>query len=326
MRIQLSFAALFAAVFACSMHADPAQAQRVFVSATGSDGNPCTFASPCRSFQHAHDTTGAGGEIDVLDPAGYGAVTITKAISIQGHGYAGITVAGGGTGITINAPSTAAVTLNGLLLEGSGTGANGIVFNSGGSLTVNNCVAQNFVQDAAKDNNTGNGILIQPTSGTVKFTITNTTTVNNALFGISYTPSGGTPSANGAIDHVVATGNQYGVTFTLGLTSGGTTIATVSNSIADNNSVGVIVNGSGPAAVKVSINNVSVSGNGSIGIQAVGTPSVLLGRSVITGNGGNGIANSTSPNTFYTYGDNRINLNNGFTDISGPMNTSFTTR
>src|SRR5262245_2868298 len=65
---------------------------RVFVAAQGSDGNPCTFALPCRTFQHAHDTVAAGGEIDVLDPAGYGALTIRKAISIQGHGFAGISV------------------------------------------------------------------------------------------------------------------------------------------------------------------------------------------------------------------------------------------
>src|ERR1700686_5098439 len=64
--------------FAAMLSAVPAQAQRVFVSATGSDGNPCTFASPCRSFQHAHDVVAAGGEIDVLDPAGYGALTINK--------------------------------------------------------------------------------------------------------------------------------------------------------------------------------------------------------------------------------------------------------
>jgi hypothetical protein len=71
----------------------PAQAQmRVFVAAQGSDANPCTFGAPCRTFQHAHDVVAAGGEIDVLDPAGYGAVSITKAISIQGHGFAGISV------------------------------------------------------------------------------------------------------------------------------------------------------------------------------------------------------------------------------------------
>src|SRR6516165_7290011 len=92
---------LFAAILIGSLHVNPAQAQRVFVSATGLDTNPCTFASPCRSFQHAHDVAAANGEIDVLDPAGYGPVTITKAISIQGHGFSGITVASGGTGITI---------------------------------------------------------------------------------------------------------------------------------------------------------------------------------------------------------------------------------
>ena len=131
---------LFLAVLATSLGsmlcALPAQAQRVFVAAQGSDGNPCTFAAPCRTFQHAHDTVAAGGEIDVLDPAGYGALTITKAISIQGHGFSGITVASGDNGITINAGSTDKVTLNGLLIEGGGIGLNGIVFNSGASLTV----------------------------------------------------------------------------------------------------------------------------------------------------------------------------------------------
>src|SRR5690349_9687173 len=71
----------------------PAQAQsnRTFVSGRGFDSNPCSLAAPCRTFQRAHDQTNAGGEIDVLDPGGYGAVTITKAISIQAHGFAGIT-------------------------------------------------------------------------------------------------------------------------------------------------------------------------------------------------------------------------------------------
>src|SRR6516225_10395667 len=120
-----ALSAFGASLLALSLIPNPAQAQRVFVAATGSDGNPCTFASPCRSFQHAHDTAPANGEIDVLDPAGYGAVTITKAISIQGHGYSGISVASGATGITINAGSSDAITLNGLLIDGSGVGSNG---------------------------------------------------------------------------------------------------------------------------------------------------------------------------------------------------------
>jgi hypothetical protein len=149
MRIRLPFALLAAIVFTCSLHAAPAQAQRVFVSATGSDGNPCSFASPCRSFQHAHDVAPAHGEIDVLDPAGYGAVTITKSISIQGHGFSGISIASGATGITINAGPSDAVTLNGLIIDGGGVGANGIVFNSGSSVTIANCVVQNFIGNLA---------------------------------------------------------------------------------------------------------------------------------------------------------------------------------
>src|ERR1041384_6787308 len=82
----------------------PPQAQtRVFVAAQGSDSNPCTFAAPCRTFQHAHNVVAASGEIDVLDPAGYGAVTITKSISIQGHGFSGISPASSTTAITIAA-------------------------------------------------------------------------------------------------------------------------------------------------------------------------------------------------------------------------------
>src|ERR1700751_3399507 len=75
---------------------------RVFVAAQGSDSNPCTFAAPCRTFQHAHNSVVDNGEIDVLDPAGYGALTITHAISIQGHGFSGISAASGNA-ITINA-------------------------------------------------------------------------------------------------------------------------------------------------------------------------------------------------------------------------------
>src|ERR1700686_2753361 len=121
------FAIVIAAAlaFAATLSAAPAQAQRLFVAATGSDSNPCTFVAPCRTFQQAFGTAPAGGEIDVLDPAGYGALTINKAISIQAHGFGGIT-ATSGLAITIAAGSTDAITLNGLLIDGAGTGLTGI--------------------------------------------------------------------------------------------------------------------------------------------------------------------------------------------------------
>src|SRR5450432_4932972 len=119
--------AIFTTVFVAVLHVAPAQAQaRVFVGAQGSDGNPCTFVSPCRTFQHAHDIAPANGEIDVIDPAGYGALTITKAISIEGHGFGGLTVASG-DGVTIKAGANDKINLRGLLFEGVHTGTGGIL-------------------------------------------------------------------------------------------------------------------------------------------------------------------------------------------------------
>ena len=127
----------------------PAQAQfaRTFVSAaTGSDANDCSRLTPCRTFPTAHDSTLANGEITVLDPGGYGAVEITKAISIvnDGVGEAGVLVSGGATGITVTAAATAPVNLRGITVQGIGFGGGkGIRFNSGAALTVTNCAIRN---------------------------------------------------------------------------------------------------------------------------------------------------------------------------------------
>jgi hypothetical protein len=313
MRIQLSFAVLFAIVFACSMHAAPAQAQRVFVSATGSDGNPCSFASPCRTFQHAHDTAPAGGEIDVLDPAGYGAVTITKAITIQGHGFSGISVASGSSGITVNAPITAAVTLNGLLMDGQGVGYNGIVFSSGGNLTVTNCLLQNF-HNAGNNPNTGNAILLQPTTGIVNIAITYTT-VANSWYGIFYDPASGSPVTNAVIDHVTATANNYGIIFNSQSLSSGSAEVAITNGVASNNgTVGVSIS-STSSLVKAAVDNMVINGN-AFGIVANQTATIYLGRSVIMGNG-TAIQNSTFMNTVYSYKNNQADVS-----IAASVNTS----
>src|SRR5215471_2586593 len=89
--LRVTLSTIAASLLALTINVSLAQAQpaRVFVAAQGNDANPCTFALPCRTFQRAHNAVAAGGEIDVLDPAGYGAVTITKSISIQGHAYYG---------------------------------------------------------------------------------------------------------------------------------------------------------------------------------------------------------------------------------------------
>src|SRR5215468_8819023 len=117
-----------------------AQNNRTFVSGNGSDSNPCSLAAPCRSFAGALTQTSPGGEIAVLDTAGYGAVTITQAVSIVNEEgvEAGITVTSG-NGITINAGATDVVNLRGLTLVGAAGGSSGITFNTGRVLNIQNC-------------------------------------------------------------------------------------------------------------------------------------------------------------------------------------------
>jgi hypothetical protein len=305
-----------AAALAALLPAIPAQAEgasRTFVSAAGSDSNNCAnVATPCRHFAAAYAATAPSGEIFVLDPANYGSLTITHAVSIQGHGWASIAPPNNGNGITINASSGDSISIHGVAIDGTGAtgGTNGIVFNAGSSLTVSDCVVQNLHWTGS--NATGDGILIQPTSGAVSFVITNTVVSNNGYVGIFYTPPSGSATANGVIDHVVATNNQYGII--IDNSSGlGSAAAAISNSIASNNSTAGIV-GENAAARVVSIDSTDASGNAN-GIEAYGTTKVTLGRSVITANSGHGIFNNTSPNTFYSYEDNRINFN--VVDVQG---------
>ncbi len=295
----------------------PAQASltRTFVSAAGSDANPCTITQPCATFAHAYSVTAASGIVAALDPGKYGPLTITGAITINGNGWAAITAPAAGNGITITAGGSDNVALIGLEIDGAGAGYNGIVLNSAGSLTVTNCTLQNFAFDGSNAT-TGNGILMQPTTGTLAFTITKTTASNNGQGGINFLPASGSPNANGVIDHVVADANAFGIAVEPFLATGGSVVVTISDSIASNNTGDGIFAGTGPAAIKLSIDNVTVSGNFN-GIEAQTPANVLLGRSVITGNG-TGVANLTSPNTFGSYRDNRINLNG--TDVNGAMN------
>jgi hypothetical protein len=297
----------------------PAQAQltRTFVSAAGSDSNPCTITQPCQSFAHAYSLTASNGIVAALDPGKYGPLTITGPVTINGNGWAAITAPAAGNGITITAGGSDNVALIGIEIDGAGAGYNGIVLNAAGSLTVTNCTLQNFVQNGG-DQTTGNGILMQPTAGTLAFTVTNTTASNNGFVGISFQPPSGSPNANGVINHVVADANSTGIFVNPALATGGSIVVTVSNSIVSNNSGLGIFAPSGSATLKLSIDNVTISGSIE-GIEADTPANVLLGRSVITGNTV-GVKNLTSPNTFGSYQDNRINLNGAGGDVNGAMN------
>jgi hypothetical protein len=124
------------------------QASRTWVSGVGDDANPCSRTAPCKTFAGAISKTAAGGEIDALDPGGFGAVTITKAITIDGGGGQVASVLVSGTnGIVVQAGPGDVVILRNLRINGIGTGLNGIRFLAGKDLNVENCYIFGFFQN-----------------------------------------------------------------------------------------------------------------------------------------------------------------------------------
>ncbi|HEX8173571.1 MAG TPA: hypothetical protein VF543_00465 [Pyrinomonadaceae bacterium] len=125
-----------------------AQATRTWVSGVGDDVNPCSRTAPCKTFAGAISKTAANGEISVLDPGGYGTLTITKSITVDGGtgaGWGSTLNSGGINGFLINdgataTPRTINVTLRNLSIDGAGStlGLNGIRFISGRTLNIEN--------------------------------------------------------------------------------------------------------------------------------------------------------------------------------------------
>src|SRR5579859_6582107 len=129
------------------------QASRTWVSGVGDDANPCSRTAPCKTFAGAISKTAAGGEIDALDPGGFGAVTITKSITIDGGGGQVASVLVSGTNaITIDVGNNDQVTIRNMRIDGLGPnspslpGLSGINFIAGGSLRVENTQIFGFSQ------------------------------------------------------------------------------------------------------------------------------------------------------------------------------------
>src|SRR4051794_24439372 len=174
----LSIAAVLCG-FALSAHA---QATRTWVSGVGDDANPCSRTAPYKTFAGAISKTAAGGEISVLDPGGFGAVTITKSITIAGVGVNASILGALTNGINIQAGPNDVVTLHNLQINGAGTGLIGIRFISGSSLVMEDVRVFGF--------NTG----IQTEAG--KTTINRSEFSNNRSFGVH--AMGGTLTVEGS--------------------------------------------------------------------------------------------------------------------------------
>jgi hypothetical protein len=199
-----AFSAVAVLALAALLHTAPAeatgQAPRTFVSAQGSDANPCTLGAPCRSFAAAILQTAPNGEIAVLNTAGYGAVTINESITITNAGgvEAGLsTTTPSESAITVAAGS-GVVTLRGLTLEGGGVGYRGIDATAFAKLNIIDCVIKDF---------TDSGIVVEPSvSGSSNLYIAGTSALDNGQSGILVSPTN-SASVNFSIDGSAANGN-----------------------------------------------------------------------------------------------------------------------
>src|SRR6516162_3173755 len=118
-----------------------AQASRTWVSGVGDDVNPCSRTAPCKTFAGAISKTAPGGEIDCLDPGGFGAVTITKALAIICDETIGGVLVSGTNGIVVSAGAGDVVLLD---IDGLGSGLTGVLFLNGKALHVNNTKIRGF--------------------------------------------------------------------------------------------------------------------------------------------------------------------------------------
>ncbi len=123
-----------------------AQLPKIFVASFGNDANDGTRNSPKRNFQAAHNAVATGGQIVALDTAGYGALAITKSVSVTVppgvNGF--VTVSGTSDGVSVNASTSAVVSLRGLIIEGGGSTGSGILSNAVGALRVEDCTIRDF--------------------------------------------------------------------------------------------------------------------------------------------------------------------------------------
>lgn len=234
------------------------QATRTWVSGVGDDANPCSRTAPCKTFAGAISKTAPGGEIDVLDPGGFGAVTITKSISIEADGLIAGVLVSGTNGIVVSAGPTDVVVLRGLTIEGLGlSGAySGVAFNSGGSLFVEGCKINAF----------GTGISITPSSALNSRIFIDDTTVRNSLNdGILVSPSL-SASVTGTLDRVRLE-NNGGAGLEADSSFPAETQLTLENSTSASNANGIVVSG---IRATVSLSSVTLFGNGNNSVSLLG--------------------------------------------------------
>ena len=276
-----------------------AQATRTWVSGVGDDVNPCSRTAPCKTFAGAISKTATAGEINCLDPGGFGAVTITKSITISCEaGTAGVLVSGP-NGITINdgGAGTAVAYLRGLDFEGLNASPTGISFVSGAVLHVERCLIRGF--------NTA-GIGITPSAGALLVEVIDTVVADNAGEGIIVKPTA-SGAARVILDRTrVSHNGGDGVFANANVTTGNARIAARNSEVDNNGADGFTVFSNGGVA-QLQLDSV-FSFNNNRGLNASGSNATLrFTRSTVTANG-TGVHQDTGGSAL-SYGTNSVDGN-----------------
>ena len=284
------------------LHAAPAHAQasRTWVSGVGDDANPCSRTAPCKTFAGAISKTATNGEINCLDPGGFGAVTITKSITIDCHEIFGSILNSSVNAVNIAFNSFAgtdvrkSVRLRNINMQGFNNGTNGVRI-TGGTVTGGSV----FIEDCLIDGNfggTGRGITDERTGGG-ELTVTNTTLRNLLGAGIHVQPATGSSTIFAAIHNVRVHNANIGIFGANGVRM------MVSSSVASGNTTaGFQVDG--PLAnSQMNINGSVSTANGDGVRNGGGTVIIRLSNNDINYNQ-TGITGATN-----SFGNNRISAN-----------------
>jgi hypothetical protein len=270
-----------------------AQATRTWVSGVGDDVNPCSRTAPCKTFAGAISKTAAGGEINCLDPGGYGAVTITKAITLDCGGTFGSILASGTNGIIVNANAASdTIIIRNISIQGAGTGINGIRYLAAKAVHLEHVNIMNFTTDGVELNATA----------TANLTIHDVMIMNCGTAGISLATSSGNAVAD--INQAWITNANQGIR-----TLSGNTIVNIRNSNISVNPFGVIQTSGGS---QINLVNNQLSSNGTAVQSSSGSMIMIVGNTfgqnstAVNANGG--VISTDSQNS--TAG----NASNGFTN------------
>lgn len=264
----------FAITFTTAINA---QATRTWVSGVGDDVNPCSRTAPCKTFAGAISKTAANGEINALDPGGFGTINITKSMTIDGSNpnMASI-LAAGTTGVIVNALSTDTVILRNLTINGAGTGVNGIRILNAKAVYIENCVIFNFTGSSAT---TGRGITDERAHAGGFLYINNTTVMKNVQSNLFVGPTGG------GVTVEVNNSRFLGSTANSGAAIRGGSKASLTNSVFSGNlNFGIVVEADA-AGTFAAIDSSVITNNGTGVCTTTNSPTAQIANNLISGNG-----------------------------------------